>query len=489
MVARKHTRRDFLETVGLGGAALAMLPVLGAASSLHEKPNFVFILCDNLGYGDIGCFGSKRNRTPSLDQMAAEGMRLTSFYSTSGVCTPSRASLMTGCYPRRVNLHVNSRGGAVLVPGEPKGLHPDEITIAEVLKERGYVTCCIGKWHLGDQPEFLPTRQGFDDYFGIPYSDDMVETPDGSRPPLPLMRHEAVIEAPVDRNTLTQRYMDEAIEFIKSNKDKPFFVYLPHAMPGSTPSPFSSEKFRGKSANGSYGDAVEEIDWSTGEILQSLKRLGLDDRTLVVWTSDNGAVNRLHGSNAPLSGWGYTATEGGMRMPCVVRWPGQISAGRTCDELCTMMDWLPTFARLVGARPPHDRILDGKDVWPLLSGEDGAKSPHEAFYYYYRDQLQAVRSGNWKLQLAGTESRRDKKKVQRVEPPPKLYDLKADIGETADVAADHPDVVKRLLALAEKARDDLGDGDRAGKNQRPARWAANPKLQVLRPKIASEKAR
>jgi len=450
-------------------------------------PNFIIIFCDNLGYGDIGCFGSQKHRTPKLDRMAAEGTRFTSFYVTSGVCTPSRASLMTGCYPRRVNMHVDERGGQVLRPVARKGLNPQEITIAEVLKARGYATACIGKWHLGDQPEFLPTRQGFDYYFGIPYSDDMVGTADGSRPPLPLMRDETVIEAPVDRNLLTQRYTQEAIRFCSEHRDQPFLVYLPQAMPGSTASPFASEAFRGRSANGPYGDAVEELDWSTGEILAALTKLGIERRTLVLFTSDNGAVRRNppQGSNLPLSGWGYTTDEGAMRVPCMVRWPGKVPAGRTCDELATTMDLLPTFALLAGGTPPGDRILDGKDIRPLLLGAADAKSPYEALYYYYMEQLQAVRSGDWKLELP-LKAKWRSFRGDTHESPAMLYDLKGDLGEQHNVAAEHTDVVRRLTALAEKAREDLGDLGRAGRHQRPAAVVADPKPQLLLGKPAAK---
>jgi arylsulfatase A-like enzyme len=457
---------------------------LAAATSASpgRPPNFVVILCDNLGYGDIGPFGSTLHRTPCLDRMAAEGMRLTSLYVTSGVCTPSRASLMTGCYPRRVNLHVGERGTAVLQPVSRKGLHPDEITIAEVLKGRGYATACIGKWHLGDQTPFLPTRQGFDRYFGIPYSDDMTARREGANgpwPPLPLMRNEAVVEAPADRFTLTRRYTDEAIRFITAHKDRPFFLYLPHAMPGSTATPFASEAFRGRSANGPWGDSVEEIDASTGEILAALKNLGLDEMTLVVWTSDNGAPEHkpVQGTNRPLSGWGYTTAEGGMRVPCLARWPGKIAPGTACRELCTTMDLLPTFARLAHADLPKGRILDGHDVWPLLAGQAGARSPYNAFYYYQMEQLQAVRSGKWKLYLPleqklGLGGRGKPGAIA-------LYDLEADVGETSDLASREPQVVARLLALAEEARHDLGDLDRPGKTQRPAGWVDRPRAQVI----------
>lgn len=454
------------------------------ASAAHAqpapKPNFIVILCDNLGYGDVGCFGSKLHRTPHIDDMARQGVRLTDFYATSGVCTPSRASLMTGCYPRRVSMHVADDGRPVLSPVSKKGLNPDEITIAELLSAQGYATACIGKWHLGDQPPFLPRRQGFDYYFGIPYSDDMTERPQSGWPPLPLMENEKVIEAPVDRNLLTRRYTHKAIEFIRANKDKPFFVYLPHAMPGSTTAPFAGEAFRGKSANGPWGDAVEELDWSTGEILDALKQLGLDGRTLVIWTSDNGAPRRnpTQGLNTPLSGWGYTATEGGQRVPCIMRRPGQIPAGITCGQLCTTMDLLPTLARLAGTEPPKDRIIDGRDIWPLMAGDAEARSPHEAFYYYYMEQLQAVRSGRWKLHLP-LEAKWTSFRGDTTSSEAELYDLTADVGETRNLAAEHPDVVGRLLALAKKAREDLGDVGRPGKGQRPAGMVTNPTPRVL----------
>ena len=447
----------------------------------RARPNFVVILCDNLGYGDIGCFGSKLHRTPNIDRMAQQGMRFTDFYATSGVCTPSRASLMTGCYPRRVNMHVAEDGRPVLSPIAKKGLHPEEITIAELLRARGYATACIGKWHLGDQLPFLPTRQGFDYYWGIPYSDDMTARPERGWPPLPLMENEEVIEAPVDRNLLTKRYTERAIEFIKANKEKPFFVYLSHAMPGSTTSPFSSRQFRGKSANGPWGDSVEELDWSTGKILDALKQLDLDERTLVVWTSDNGAPRRdpPQGLNVPLAGWGYTSTEGGQRVPCIMRWPGRIPAGITCGELCTTMDLLPTFARLAGTEPPKDRVIDGHDIWPLMVGDVEAESPYEAFYYYYVGQLQAVRSGRWKLHLP-LEAKWRNFRGDTTASEAELYNLKTDVGETKNLAGEYPDIVRRLLALAEKARADLGDVDQPGTHQRPAGVVVDPTPRVLR---------
>ena len=461
-------------------AAFALLAVSPFAPAADRPPNFVVIFCDNLGYGDVGCYGSKLHRTPHVDRLATEGLKLTDFYVASGVCTPSRAALMTGCYPRRVNLHVSDIGHAVLQPVSPKGLHPDEVTIAELLKKRGYATACVGKWHLGDQPPLLPTRQGFDLFFGVPYSDDMTPRDGKPWPALPLMRGETVVEAPADRDTLTKRYTEESVKFIAANKDKPFFLYLPHAMPGSTREPFASGDFRGKSKNGAYGDSVEEIDWSTGEIMAALKDYGVDDNTLVVWTSDNGAPRRnpVQGTNAPLAGWGYSTAEGGMRVPCLVRWPGHVPAGRVSGELTTAMDLLPTFAHLAGAELPTDRVIDGKDITPILVGKPGAKSPHEAFYYYQVEQLQAVRSGPWKLYLP-LAGKRGLGKGAAKPTPEMLFDVVADPGETTDRAAEHPAVVARLTALAEKARADLGDGDRVGSGQRPAGHVAPPTARVL----------
>ncbi len=444
-----------------------------------NQPNLIIFFVDNLGYGDIGPFGSEVHRTPNLDRMAEEGNKLTHFYVSSGVCTPSRASIMTGSYPRRVNLHVDDRGGAVLRPVEPIGLHPDEITIARLLKDVGYTTAAIGKWHLGDQEPFLPTRHGFDYYHGVPYSDDMTrevgERTGRDWPELPLMRNETVVEAPVDRDFLTQKETAEAIRFIEANQDRPFFLYLPQAMPGSTREPFSSPAFRGKSQNGAWGDSVEELDWSAGKILETLKSLGLDEKTLVIWTSDNGAPTEGRdpslgiGSNAPLAGSGYTTQEGGMRVPAIVRWPGVIPAGTTNEELATTMDLYVTFGNLAGAEIPTDRIIDGKDIFDLLVNKPGAETPHEAFYYYQGPQLQAVRSGPWKLYLPLENNIR----LNRPQAE-KLFNVVTDPGESIDVADQHSEIVKQLKEHAEVARKDLGDLDREGKGQRQVGRVENP---------------
>ena len=434
-----------------------------AATNAADKPNFVIIFCDDLGYADIGCFGSQLHRTPNIDRLASEGIKLTDFYVTSGVCTPSRSSLMTGCYPRRVNMHLDHNQRWVLFPRGKKGLNPNEITMAEVLKDAGYATAIVGKWHLGDQPPFLPTRQGFDSYFGIPYSNDMGWTDRKNKryPPLPLLRNDEVIEQEPDQRYLTKRYTTEALEFISANKDRPFFLYLPHTMPHWPQ--YASERFAGKSKNGKWGDAVEEIDWSTGIITGKLQELGIDHRTLVIFLSDNGGAVQHGAVNTPLKGGKGSTFEGGQRVCFVARWPDKIPTGTTCAELATSMDLLPTLAGLAGTVPPRDRKIDGKDIWPLLSGQPGAKSPHEAFYYYKMDTLECVRSGDWKLRLALRRANKPNAKFE-----PELFNLKADIGETTNVADKHPDIVARLSVLADKARADLGDKEAVGSGQRDA---------------------
>lgn len=464
---------------------LLVLSALGTSLSAADKPNIVFILCDNLGNGDIACFNpATKHRTPNLDRMAAEGKKLTSFYATSGVCTPSRSSLITGCYPRRVDMHVSDTGGAVLQPVAAKGLNPDEETIAEVLKHAGYATACIGKWHLGDQPEFLPTRQGFDSYFGIPYSEDMQrgKVPGRDWPELPLMRDGKVIEAPVDAQYLAQRFTEEAVKFITANKDRPFFLYFPEAGPGSRKECYPGPSFRGKSANGLYGDAIEELDWSAGEIFKALKHNGIDDRTLVVWTDDNGAVarNPPQGNNAPYKGMGYGTSEGGMRMPCIIRWPGRVPAGTTSDDLCSMMDFLPSFASLAGAPMPA-KPIDGHDMNGQWFATKSVASPYDdsGFFYYHMHQLQAVRAGDWKLYLPLENKTTLGKAAKPQSQVLALYDVRHDLAEEHEAAAAHPDIVQKLTALAEHARKELGDGKSNGSGQRNSGYVEHPVPQLL----------
>jgi len=465
-------RKRFIALLGCGASqALVSRGAFGQGErSSGSPPNFVVIFTDDQGYNDIGCFGSPDIKTPNLDRMAADGMKFTDFYVPAPVCTPSRAALLTGCYPQRVGLPV------VLFPNSTIGINSEEITIAELLKPRGYATACIGKWHLGHLPPFLPTRHGFDYYYGLPYSNDMRPTSKRPNyPALPLMRNEEVIEENPDQRQLTERYTAQAIQFIKENKGRPFFLYLPHTFP-HVPL-YVSERFKGTSARGLYGDVIECIDWSTGRILDTLKELGLDDNTLVIFTSDNGpwlVMKENGGSAAPLRAGKNTTYEGGMRVPCIMRWPGKIPAGSVCSEIATTMDLLPTFAALAGGTPPTDRTIDGKDIRPLLAGTPDVKSPHEAFFYYGGGgyNLEAVRSGRWKLVFERTLKkefpyRRIAGGGETV--PEALYDLEKDIGEQNNLIADHPDVADRLRALAETMRADLGDSlhDRRGANRRP----------------------
>lgn len=443
-------------------ASFAMVgtAAVAADSGASRPPNLIVIYCDDLGYADIEPFGAPKTKTPNLVRFAAEGRKFTDFHVTSGVCSPSRASLITGCYPKRVGLHTNEKGGWVLFPGNQRGLNSEEVTLAEVLKSTGYATACVGKWHLGDQPEFLPTRHGFDVYFGIPFSNDMGQTTDKGRtrtdrPATPLLRGEEVIEREPDQRQLTHRYTDEAVRFVEAHRDGPFFLYLAHSMPHWPQ--YASETFAGKSTNGRYGDAVEEIDASTGELLDALKRLGIDERTLVVFTSDNGGPLKQGANNTPLRAGKGTTWEGGMRVPCLMRWPKTIPSGTVCDELASTLDLLPTFARLAGAAVPTDRILDGKDIGPLLTGAPGAMTPHEAFFHYHRGQLQAVRSGPWKLIVPHIARPNQGKPEHTVSVSLQLYHLGDDIRESKNVAAAHPEVVRRLTALADRCREDLGD--------------------------------
>jgi arylsulfatase A-like enzyme len=485
----KNSRRHFLKTAGMASLSLAFPNIFTSCrndSQLGSKPNIILIFIDDLGYGDIGPFGSQLNRTSHLDKMAAEGMKLTSFYAMP-LCSPSRASLMTGCYPKRVGLEGRpSNCRFVLFPGDPNGINPLEITVAELLQIQGYATACIGKWHLGDQPEFFPTRHGFDYFYGLPYSNDMDPKTFGDRwgfSALPLIRNEKILGElkHEDQALLTKNYTEEAIEFIKKNHDRPFFLYLAHTM---VHYPYAaSESFKGKSQNGIFGDAVEELDWSTGEILRSLQDFGLDKQTLVIFVSDNGAAG---GTAGPLRGRKGRTWEGGMRVPCIARWPGRIPSRSSCDEVASLMDFLPTFGSLAGAKVPTDRIIDGHDIWPLLSGQTGAKSPYEAFYYYRESRLQAVRSEEWKLVLPRRERVRRNTAGQDSPPKPEymdlplsLFNLKEDIGETTNLAEQHPGIVKELMSHVERARIDLGDGEEhPGKNCRPPGTVKNNRLLI-----------
>lgn len=468
----------FLTRVAL--AALAVLTCRDARSvepKAERPPNVVLIFADDLGYGDLGCYGAQGYRTPHLDRLAKQGMRFTDFYVPQAVCSASRAALLTGCYSNRVGIL------GALGPGAKIGLNPAETTIAELLRERGYATAMYGKWHLGDHESVLPRKHGFDEYYGLPYSNDMWPKHPTSRayPPLPLFENETVLERDPDQTRLTTDYTARAVKFIERSREKPFFLYLAHSMP-HVPL-FVSPKFAGKTKRGLFGDVIAEIDWSVGQIMEALEKQGLTRNTLVIFTSDNGpwlSYGDHAGSAGPLREGKGTEFDGGVREPAIFHWPGKIRSGSVCREPAMTIDVLPTVAALTGAAVPGERIIDGKSLRPLLLGEKGARSPHEALYFYWGGELQAVRSGPWKLHLpheyrslkdrpgsGGLPGPYVQKKIEL-----SLFNLDSDVGETRDVAAEHPEVVARLQQHAERAREDLGDTltGRKGRNVRePAR--------------------
>ncbi len=446
----------------LGLLVLATALALQAAD--RKSPNIVIIFTDDQGYQDVGVFGAKGFETPNLDRMAKEGVRFTHWYAAQPVCSASRTALLTGCYPNRIGIH------GALGPQNTHGINSAEITLAEICKQKGYATAIFGKWHLGHHPEFLPTRHGFDEYFGIPYSNDMWPnhpTAGDRFPPLPLIEGEKTIHHLKEQSNLTTMLTDRAVHFINNNKDNPFFLYVPHPQP-HVPL-FVSDKFRGKSKLGLYGDVIMELDWSVGEILKAVKSNGLDDNTLVIFTSDNGpwlSYGTHSGHCEPLREGKGTVWEGGVREPTIMRWPGTLPAGKIQDTPGMNIDLLPTIAKLIGAELPKHRI-DGKDIWPLLTCQPGAQNPHEAYYFYYKqNELQAVMAGKWKLilphryrTLAGKEGGTGGIPVpySNVNSGMELYNLADDIGEQNDLASNYPEVVKRLQNYAAKARKDLGD--------------------------------
>ena len=472
-------------------ATMAVGSTLGMSSCTTEKtPNIVIILTDDQGYADVGCYGAEGFTTPNLDEMAAEGMRFTNFYASQAVCSASRSSLLTGCYAERVGI----RGA--LMPWSEVGLNPQETTIADMLKSEDYATGIFGKWHLGHQKQFLPLQHGFDEYLGLPYSNDMwpvdfngqaiTEENPGSKPhkirypQLPLIEGNEKIEeirTLDDQATLTTRYTERAVQFIKKNKDNPFFLFVPHSMPHV---PLGvSDKFKGKSEQGMYGDVIMEIDWSVGEILSALKRNKLDKNTLVIFLSDNGPwmnFGNHAGSAKPLREAKGTMLEGGPRVPCIMRWPGHIKSDQVCNNMAASIDILPTIAAITGAQLPVNKI-DGLNILSLLENQKDAK-PRDSYYYYYGGELRAVRQGEWKLYFPhksrsylGMEPGMDgyPGKYAVLEMGLELYNLENDISETNNVIADHPDVVEELKLLGEEARIDLGDRltEREGLNIRP----------------------
>ncbi len=452
-------------------AAFALALVLSPAAAADRPPNVVIIFTDDQGYADVGDFGAKGFATPNLDRLAREGVKFTNFHVAQAVCSASRAALLTGCYPNRIGIH------GALGPNASHGIHADETTLAELLKARGYATGMAGKWHLGHRDEFLPNRHGFDESFGLPYSNDMwphhPEARPGSYPKLPLLEDGRVIDDDVtaeDQRLLTTRYTERAVSFIERHKDGPFFFYLAHSMP-HVPL-FVSEKFAGKSQQGIYGDVIMEIDWSVGEVLAALARHGLQNDTLVIFTTDNGpwlSYGTHAGSAGPLREGKGTAWEGGIRVPCLMRWPGQLPAGAINDRFIMTIDLLPTIAGRVGAPLPALPI-DGRDVWPVIAGQPDAANPHDGYgLWYAQNELQGVVSGDghWKLMLphryrtldggpGGAGGNPVRYKTTELTAPA-LYDLHADLSETVDCAAEQPEVVARLLAFADQCRAELGD--------------------------------
>lgn len=431
-----------------------------------NPPNIVIFFTDDQGYQDVGCFGSPDISTPHLDNMAAEGIRLTNFYAAQAVCSASRAALLTGCYPNRLGIH------GAFMPNSQKGLNPSEVTLAEMLKEVGYSTGHFGKWHLGDAPEFMPTKQGFDEYFGIPYSNDMWPFHPQQGPifdfgPLPLYENENIIDTLTDQSNLTTEITERSLEFIEQHKDHPFFLYIAHPQP-HVPL-FVSDKFKGKSERGLYGDVIMEIDWSVGQVLNKLKENNLDKNTLVIFTSDNGPwlnYGRHAGSALPLREGKGTALEGGQREPCIIWFPDKIKGNRVIDVPMMTIDLLPTIAHITEAKLPVHSI-DGKSVWEIWTGESNT-SPQEAYYFYYHvNELHGIRQGKWKMYfphsyrtLNGRVGRDDGypidyeyNTIEEIE----LYNLEEDISEKNNVAQKHPEVIEQMQNLADDIRQKLGD--------------------------------
>lgn len=479
--------------------ALGLVSLVAPITAQDTKPNFIVINIDDLGYADIGAFGSTLNRTPHLDRMAQEGRKLTSYYAAP-VCSPSRAALLTGSYPKRA-LPIPH----VLFPAGAVGLHPDEITIAEVLREAGYRTGCVGKWHLGDQPEFLPTSQGFDYYLGIPYSNDMGTADEGTKsdlgapipdttenaakakawseapetglkgmrqPPLPLVENDKVVGRVKqdEHQAIVATYTEAAVKFVRENAEKPFFLYLPHSAVHFPLYP--GKDWVGKSGNGLYGDWVEEMDWSVGRVLDTIRELGIEQRTLVIFTSDNGGTPR--GTNGVLRGHKGSTWEGGVRAPTIVWWPGTIPAATSSDAITGMHDVLPTFASLAGAAMSSDRKLDGIDASGVWLGKEGAQG-HEVFHYFRGFELQAIRRGSWKLHFGTAAPPKEKGKAGQRPVGLALFNLDSDPGEKTNVAEANPGVVKELQALAAAMDADLGIGvDSQGPGVRTLGRVENP---------------
>lgn len=469
-------------------APLILVAALATSGICAEArpPNVIIIYTDDQGYADVGVFGAQGYETPNLDRLAKEGSRFTNFHVAQPVCSASRAALLTGCYPNRIGIH------GALGPGANHGLNTNEMTLADLLKQRGYATGMAGKWHLGRPAALLPIHHGFDEYLGLPYSHDMwprhPEATPGTYPPLPLIEGDHIAKSdlqPEDLAHLTTLYTERAVKFIERNQDHPFFFYLAHSLP-HVPL-YVSDKFKGKSKRGLYGDVIMEIDWSVGQVMETLKKFNLETNTLVIFASDNGPWLSYgdHAGSAGLFREGKgTSWEGGTRVPCIMRWPGKIPAARTSDAMLMTIDLLPTIAGFTGAKLSTNKI-DGLDVAPLITGVNGATNPHAGYAFYYEvNQLQAVTTsdGRWKLLFPhtyrtlggrpGGTNGIPAKYEQRKMPGPELFDLQNDPGETKNVAAAQPEILTRLTAFAEKTRVDLGDKllDRTGSgNREPGR--------------------
>ena len=449
-------RRRFLQLAG-ASAAGAVMGASTAEAGRSRRPNVIVVFADDMGYGDLSCYGHPTIRTPNLDTMASEGMRLTSFYAAAPFCTPSRVGLLTGRYPIRTGQAGN------LGPASKGGLSTSEITLGNCLQDLGYRTMCIGKWHLGHTRGYRPTERGFDQFFGLPYSNDMIRPWVQTDVPMHLYRDtEPVEEHPVDQDTLTERYISEAVNFIRSSEREPFFLYFPHSMPHLPVR--TSSRFRGTSRSGLYGDVIETIDWGMGEIFRTLRQQGIDRNTLVLFTSDNGpwldlpdrmlqgGNERWHaGSKGLFRGHKGNTYEGGMRVPCIARWPGRIPRGQTSADMASTLDVFPTVAAAAGGEAPRDRVIDGQDLWPFLQGR--SPSPVTEFFYCRGANLEAVRDRNWKLRL----SRHSRPELQKEDPlTPELFDLELDPAEQYNRAGEQPQATERLEARLREFGEELG---------------------------------
>ena len=478
----------------------AMFAVCSCAKKETPPPNIVIIFTDDQGYSDVGVFGAKGFETPHLDAMASEGMKFTDFYVGSSVCSPSRAALLTGCYPQRIGIPAvlfPERTNTEWKPDERRtktGIHKDETTMAEMLKINGYATGVFGKWHLGHHKQFLPLQQGFDEYFGLPYSNDMrpgKKKNKQSYPDLPLMdgnqTHRFMED---DQSMLTTKYTEHAIDFIRKNKDNPFFVYLPHSMPHIPL--YASEKYSGHSEKGIYGDVIEEIDWSVGQINKTLKELDLEENTLVIFTCDNGPwlIFGDHGGSAdPLREGKFTTFEGGQRVPCIMKWPNVIPKASITSEIASTIDLLPTIAAITGSKLPQNKI-DGLDISGLLYGKE-TKSPRDEFFFYKGWKLEAVRSGKWKLHVPHAYSmvvESDSGNVHgrkgiKSNIELSLFDLSKDKSETTNLAAQYPEVVESLMQKIEEMKKDLGDSEGTGAGKRDCGWQIEPEEWPVKKRV------